>query len=217
MNYTLSKLSYAYEDLEPFLDKRTMVLHHKMHHQTYVNNTNQILKNIKIDFKKRDIFDLIQNLDIISDRDIKRSLLNNAGGHANHTIFFQGLKLGTNLSQEMKKEISSHFNSVENFKKLFEETAISFFGSGWVWLVLKNSKLEIVSTVNQENPLMYNNSANFYYPIFGIDLWEHSYYLKYQNRKKEYIQSFWNILSWEEAEKRFTTGIKLIRKKINDN
>ncbi|ARC54405.1 Fe-Mn family superoxide dismutase [Candidatus Riesia pediculicola] len=211
MKHTSLKLSYGYRDLEPFLDERTIFLHYEMHYRTYVNNTNQLLREIDKNLKKYDLFNLIQNLNMISNQDLKILLRNNAGGVINHEIFFKGLKIGTNLSQKMQYVIESKFENIKKFKEKFEKNAISCFGSGWTWLVLKNEDLSIMNTPNQENPSMYNDSSTSYYPIFGIDLWEHSYYLKYQNRKKEYIQSFWNVLNWEEAENRLLIGKSKLR------
>ncbi|MGP1930185.1 MAG: Fe-Mn family superoxide dismutase [Arsenophonus sp. ET-YP4-MAG3] len=208
MNYILPSLPYEYRALEPYFDERTMKIHHTKHHQTYINNTNDALKDF-FDFSEFDIDNLIQNLDKIPIN--KRNFLrNNAGGHANHSIFWNGLKLGTKLQGELKYSIEHNFVSVNNFKEIFEKTAITLFGSGWIWLILTlDRKLEIVSTANQDNPLMGKVISGVSgYPILGLDIWEHAYYLKYENRRADYIKSFWSVINWDEASRRFLEKIK---------
>ncbi|AMA64961.1 Superoxide dismutase, Mn [Candidatus Arsenophonus lipoptenae] len=203
MSYILPSLSYNYDALEPYFDEKTMKIHHTKHHQTYVDNTNDILKDFP-EFSKLEIEDLIQNLNKIPL--VKRTFLrNNAGGHANHSMFWKGLKIGTELQGQLKSAIERDFVSVENFKQVFEKTALTHFGSGWAWLILtSNDKLVVISTSNQDNPLMGNLVSNIFgYPILGLDLWEHAYYLKYENRRQEYIQAFWSVINWDEAAKRF--------------
>ncbi|MFP3019749.1 MAG: superoxide dismutase [Mn] [Arsenophonus sp.] len=208
MNYTLPSLPYEYGTLEPYFDERTMKIHHTKHHQTYINNTNDALKDF-FELSQLDIDDLIQNLDKIPAE--KRTFLrNNAGGHANHSLFWKGLKIGTKLQGKLKSAIEYNFDNIDNFKKIFEKEAISRFGSGWAWLILKsNGKLIVVSTANQDNPLMGEDISGVSgYPILGLDVWEHAYYLRYENRRSEYIEAFWSVVNWNEAEKRFTEKVK---------
>ncbi|CAL4320568.1 Fe-Mn family superoxide dismutase [Buchnera aphidicola] len=202
MIHKLPVLPYSYEFLEPYFDKETMFIHHTKHHQTYINNLNTALKGTN--FSNLSINDLITQLDKVS-FDKRKTIQNNAGGHINHSLFWQGLTIGSNLSSILKKNIEKDFNSISNFKKKFEEAAMNHFGSGWVWLIKNNSTLSIVTTVNQDNPLMGQNIAGvFGIPIISLDLWEHAYYLKYQNQRINYIKAFWNVVNWEEALNRFT-------------
>lgn len=208
MSYTLPSLPYEYGALEPHFDERTMRIHHTKHHQTYVNNTNDALKDFP-QLAELDIDDLIQNLDKVP-ADKRTFLRNNAGGHANHSMFWIGLKIGTELQGELKSAIERDFGSVENFKEIFEKAAATRFGSGWAWLVLKSDgKLAVVSTANQDNPLMGESISGVSgYPILGLDVWEHAYYLKYENRRPEYIKAFWSVVNWDEAAKRFAEKVK---------
>ncbi|AEO08000.1 Fe-Mn family superoxide dismutase [Buchnera aphidicola] len=197
MSYVLPSLPYSYNALEPFFDEETMKIHHTKHHQNYINNTNSILENTT--FSSLSIHELISIFnEIILDN--KNLLRNNAGGHINHCFFWKILKIGTVLTSTFKREIEKQFNTFELFKEQFELAALNHFGSGWVWLVNQNGILSIVSTANQDNPLMGKTISNTYGdPIIGLDLWEHAYYLKYQNRRLDYIKSFWNVVNWERA------------------
>ncbi|WP_410012976.1 superoxide dismutase [Mn] [Sodalis sp. C49] len=202
MSYTLPSLPYAYDALEPHFDKQTMEIHHTKHHQTYVNNANAVLESLP-ELASLPVDELIQKLDQVP-ADKKTVLRNNAGGHANHSLFWKGLKLGTTLSGDLKTAIERDLGSVDAFKEAFEKAAATRFGSGWAWLVLKDGKLAVVSTANQDNPLMGEAIAGTSgYPILGLDVWEHAYYLKYQNRRPDYIKAFWNVVNWDEAAKRF--------------
>ncbi|MBK4765382.1 MAG: superoxide dismutase [Mn] [Pantoea sp. Brub] len=201
MSYLLPILSYKYDDFEPYIDKKTMEIHYTKHHQTYINNANSILEGTS--FAKLKVEELITQLDQIPIY-IRETLRNNAGGHANHSLFWRSLKTETKLKGDLKSAIENNFGDVNQFKDKFEKIALSHFGSGWVWLVKKNNKLVIVSTVNQDNPLMgYEIAGVSGFPIIGLDIWEHAYYLKYQNKRIDYIKAFWNIINWDEAEKRF--------------
>lgn len=203
MSFTLPSLPYRYDALEPHLDKKTMEIHHTKHHQTYVNNANGALENLP-EFANFSVDDLIQKLDQLP-ADKKTILRNNAGGHANHSLFWKGLKQGTTLHGELKSAIERDFCSVHAFKEAFEKAAATRFGSGWAWLVKKNGKLAVVSTANQDNPLMGESiSGTSGYPILGLDVWEHAYYLKYQNRRPDYIKACWNVVNWDEAAARFS-------------
>lgn len=202
MSYTLPSLPYAYDALEPHFDKQTMEIHHTKHHQTYVNNANAALENLP-EFADLPVEELITKLDQVP-ADKKTVLRNNAGGHANHSFFWKGLKKGTTLQGDLKAAIERDFGSVDNFKAEFEKAAATRFGSGWAWLVLKGDKLAVVSTANQDSPLMgeaISGASGF--PILGLDVWEHAYYLKFQNRRPDYIKEFWNVVNWDEAAARF--------------
>ena len=202
MAYTLPELPYAYDALEPHFDKATMEIHHSKHHQAYVNNANAALEGLT-EFQDKCPGELISNLDKIP-AEKRIALRNNAGGHANHSLFWKGLKLGTTLQGALKDAIVRDFGSVEAFQAEFEKAAATRFGSGWAWLVLKDGKLSVVSTANQDSPLMGKEIAGVEgFPILGLDVWEHAYYLKYQNRRPDYIKAFWNVVNWAEAAVRF--------------
>lgn len=203
MSYNLPSLPYAYDALEPYFDKQTMEIHHTKHHQAYVNNANAALESLP-EFANLPVDELIKKLDQVP-ADKKTVLRNNGGGHANHSLFWQGLKIGTTLHGELKTAIERDFGSVDAFKEAFEKAAATRFGSGWAWLVLKDHKLAVVSTANQDSPLMGEAISGVSgYPVIGLDVWEHAYYLKYQNRRPDYIKAFWNVVNWDEAAKRFS-------------
>ncbi|ASV32824.1 superoxide dismutase [Mn] [Candidatus Hamiltonella defensa] len=203
MSYSLPSLPYAYDALEPHFDAKTMEIHHTKHHQAYVTNANSVLSSYP-ELTKLSVESLIQDLNCVPSE--KRVFMrNNAGGHANHGFFWTGLKIGTVLQGKLKIAIEKDFGSVDAFKTQFEQAAATRFGSGWAWLVLKNTgKLAVVSTANQDNPLMGDEVCGASgVPIMGLDVWEHAYYLKYQNRRPDYIKAFWQVVNWDEAEKRF--------------
>ncbi|MBN6710318.1 superoxide dismutase [Mn] [Haemophilus haemoglobinophilus] len=202
MAYTLPELGYSYDALEPHFDAQTMEIHHSKHHQAYVNNANAVLENLP-EFADLCPGQLITKLaDIPADK--RTALRNNAGGHVNHSLFWKGLKTGTTLQGALKAAIERDFGSVENFQAEFEKAAATRFGSGWAWLVLNQGKLEVVSTANQDSPLMGKEIAGCEgYPILGLDVWEHAYYLKFQNRRPDYIKAFWNVVNWDAAAERF--------------
>ncbi|UPT54196.1 superoxide dismutase [Mn] [Dickeya zeae] len=208
MSYSLPSLPYAYDALEPHFDAQTMEIHHSKHHQAYVNNANTALESLP-EFASLSAEELITKLDQLP-ADKKGPLRNNAGGHANHSLFWKGLKLGTTLEGELKAAIERDFGSVDEFKAKFEQAAATRFGSGWAWLVLKDDgKLAVVSTANQDSPLMGEAiSGASGYPLIALDVWEHAYYLKYQNRRPDYIKAFWNVVNWDEAAKRFAESKK---------
>ena len=205
MSYVLPALPYAYDALEPHFDKMTMEIHHTKHHQTYVNNTNTALEAFP-EMANLDIDDLIAQLDkFLADK--RTFIRNNAGGHSNHSIALKGLKTGTTLQGDLKAAIERDFGSVEAFQAEFEKAAATRFGSGWAWLVLKDGKLAVVSTANQDSPLMGEAiSGTSGYPIIGLDVWEHAYYLKFQNRRPDYIKAFWSVVNWDEAAARFASA-----------
>ena len=205
MSYVLPALPYAYDALEPHFDKMTMEIHHTKHHQTYVNNTNTALEAFP-EMANLDIDDLIAQLDKFP-ADKRTFIRNNAGGHSNHSMFWKGLKTGTTLQGDLKAAVERDFGSVEAFQAEFEKAAATRFGSGWAWLVLKDGKLAVVSTANQDSPLMGEAiSGTSGYPIIGLDVWEHAYYLKFQNRRPDYIKAFWSVVNWDEAAARFASA-----------
>ncbi|WP_348769531.1 Fe-Mn family superoxide dismutase [Buchnera aphidicola] len=200
MSYLLPALPYSYNALEPYFDEETMKIHHTKHHQNYINNTNTILENTA--FSSLSIEELMSIFNEIS-LENKNILRNNAGGHINHSFFWKSLKANTVLNNSLKLELEKSFGSFEYFKNQFEDIAVKHFGSGWVWLVNQNGKLTIVSTTNQDNPLMGKSISNTYGdPILGLDIWEHAYYLKYQNRKLDYVKAFWNVVNWDKVDSR---------------
>jgi len=199
MAYTLPSLAYPYNALEPHIDARTMEIHHTKHHQAYINNVNNAIKG-KADLESKSVEQLIANINAIPE-DIRNVVRNNGGGHANHTFFWTiiGPKAGGLPQGKVAAAINQAFGSFDAFKEKFAQAATTRFGSGWAWLTLtKEGKLEISSTPNQDSPLMEGKT-----PILGIDVWEHAYYLHYQNRRPDYIAAFWNVVNWQEVEKRF--------------
>ena len=201
MAFVLPELGYAYDALEPHFDKETMEIHHSKHHQAYVNNANAALEGTEWADKSAE--EVIANLDKIP-ADKQTAVRNNAGGHANHSLFWTILKTGRELGGSLKEAIERDFGSVDAFKEEFEKAAQTRFGSGWAWLVKQGDKLAVVSTANQDSPLMGKSVAGCEgQPIIGLDVWEHAYYLKYQNKRPDYIKAFWNVVNWDEAQKRF--------------
>ena len=205
MAYTLPELGYAYDALEPHFDAQTMEIHHSKHHQAYVNNAKAVLENSP---ELQELANgcpgkLLAHLYEVAPEK-RPALRNNVGGHLNHSLFWKSLKKGTTLQGPLKDAIVRDFGSVENFKAEFEKAAATRFGSGWAWLVLENGKLSVASTANQDNPIMGKEFAGCSgTPIFGLDVWEHAYYLKFQNRRPDYIKEFWNVLNWDFANERF--------------
>lgn len=209
--YKLPELGYAYDALEPHFDAQTMEIHHSKHHQAYVNNANAALESLpELAAEYGDVCPnhLLRNLHKVP-ADKLAVIRNNVGGHANHSLFWKGLKVGTTLQGELKAAIERDFGSVEAFQAEFEKAAATRFGSGWAWLVLgKEGKLAVVSTANQDSPNMGKEIAGCEgYPILGLDVWEHAYYLKYQNRRPDYIKAFWQVVNWDFAAERFAKGL----------
>lgn len=200
MTFTLPKLSYEFDALEPYIDAKTMEIHHDKHHSAYIKKLNEALERHP-EFFDKNINDILKNIKLIPE-DIRQAVINHGGGHSNHALFWEILaKNKTKLSKELSEAINKKFGSFEDFKKKFSDTASSKFGSGWAWLVLNNKELEIISTSNQDSPLM-NNQI----PVLGLDVWEHAYYLKYQNKRPEYIEAFWNIVNWEKVSENFKSA-----------
>ena len=201
MSFPLPELGYSYDALEPHFDKETMEIHHSRHHQAYVNNANAALEGSEWADKSAE--EVIANLDKIP-ADKQTAVRNNAGGHANHSLFWTVLKTGTELKGSLKDAIVRDFGSVEAFQEQFEKAAATRFGSGWAWWVKQGDKLAVVSTANQDSPLMGKDIAGCEgTPIIGLDVWEHAYYLKYQNKRPDYIKAFWNVVNWDKAQENF--------------
>lgn len=192
MAFELPKLPYAYDALEPHIDKETMEIHHTKHHNTYVTKLNDAVKGT--DLESKSIEDVIKNLNSVPD-DIRTAVQNNGGGHYNHSLFWEMLTPNASEpSGEVVDAISSTFGSLDKFKEEFAAAAAGRFGSGWAWLVVDNGELSIVSTPNQDNPLSEGKI-----PVLGLDVWEHAYYLKYQNKRPDYISAFWNVVNWDKV------------------
>lgn len=203
MAYELAPLPYDYSALEPHIDTETMKLHHDKHHQTYVNNLNAAIEKHP-DLAKHSPEDLLRNLANVPE-DIRTVVRNNAGGVVNHNIFWtiMGPNGGGEPTGAIGEQIKKDFGSFEDFKKLFNETTAKQFGSGWGWLIYKEGKLKVISSPNQDTPL-----HEGIIPILGNDVWEHAYYLKYQNRRPDYLAAWWNVVNWEEVNKRFEAAKK---------
>ncbi len=197
MAFTLPALPYAPDALEPYIDTLTMQIHHGKHHQAYVDNLNKAIAGTENENKSLE--ELIQHAGSISP-----AVRNNGGGHWNHTFFWETLAphAGGTATGELGDAINSAFGNFDAFKEKFNTAGTTRFGSGWAWLLLKDGKLEISSTPNQDNPLMDVADVKGT-PVLGVDVWEHAYYLKYQNRRAEYLNAFWNVISWARVAERF--------------
>jgi superoxide dismutase, Fe-Mn family len=198
MAFELPPLPYAYDALEPYIDVQTMQLHHDKHHATYVTNLNNALKGH--DFENLPVEQVIRRLSEVPES-ARTAVRNNGGGHLNHSMFWQIMKPngGGQPAGELASAITSTFGSFDAFKTAFNDAGVKRFGSGWAWLVADRSgKLQVVSTANQDSPLI-----DGLYPVMGNDVWEHAYYLKYQNRRPEYLGAWWNVVNWDEIAKRY--------------
>jgi superoxide dismutase, Fe-Mn family len=201
--FTFPPLPYPFDALEPHIDKLTMEIHHDKHHGTYVNNLNKALESAP-NLAGKTLEELLANNCAIVPENIRTAVRNNAGGHINHSMFWEIMapKAGGEPHGKIAEAIKSTFGGFAQFKEKFTAAATGRFGSGWAWLVKDHSgKLDIISTANQDSPVMEGK-----FPVLGLDVWEHAYYLKYQNRRPEYIGAWWNVANWHEIEKRFTTG-----------
>src|SRR5687767_15078489 len=198
MAHSVPPLPYDYNALEPHIDAQTMQIHHDKHHAAYVNNLNAALEKAP-EWQNRSLDDLVRNIDKVPEA-VRTAVRNNGGGHWNHSMFWQLMapNAGGEPSGAVADAIRQSFGSFDDFKKQFAAAAAGRFGSGWAWLVVEGGKLAITSTPNQDNPLMEGKQA-----ILGLDVWEHAYYLKYQNRRPDYIQAWWNVVNWSEVEKRW--------------
>ena len=203
MPFSLPALPYASDALEPSIDKMTMEIHHGKHHGTYVTNVNKALESAP-ELASKSIEELLANNCAIVPESVRTIVRNNGGGHINHSMFWQimGPGKGGQPKGKVAEALKSSFGGFDQFKEKFTAAATGRFGSGWAWLVrVPGGKLEIHSTANQDNPVMEGK-----YPIMGLDVWEHAYYLKYQNRRPEYIAAWWNVVNWDEIENRFSAG-----------
>jgi superoxide dismutase, Fe-Mn family len=196
--FKLPPLGYDYDALEPHIDAETMKLHHDKHHAAYVAKLNQALAKAP-GFEKKSIEEILANLDSVPE-EVRRDVRNQGGGHANHSLFWQTLKKneGGKPSGELGKEITKAFGSYDDFWKLFSDAAAKVFGSGWAWLAWRDKKLVVEAAPNQDSPLMNGGQ-----PVLGLDVWEHAYYLKYQNRRADYVGAFQNVINWDFLNERF--------------
>jgi superoxide dismutase, Fe-Mn family len=201
MAYQLPALPYPFDALEPTIDARTMEIHHDKHHGAYVNNVNAAIAG-HADLEAMSIEDLLRNIDKVPEG-IRTAVRNNGGGHANHAMFWQIMKKGGGGAPtgELADAINSAFGSFDAFKDAFAKAGAGRFGSGWAWLVSNNGKLEVTSTANQDSPYMEGKT-----PLMGIDVWEHAYYLNYQNRRPDYISAWWNVVNWDAVASRFAAS-----------
>jgi Fe-Mn family superoxide dismutase len=205
MAYELAPLPYDYAALEPFIDAETMKLHHDKHHQTYINNLNGAVEK-HANLASKPVDELLKDLNAIPE-DIRGVVRNNGGGHSNHTMFWNIMGpanttgVGGSPTGAIGDQIKADFGDFEAFKKTFNETTAKQFGSGWGWLVFQGGKLKVITTPNQDSPL-----SQGLYPVLGNDVWEHAYYLKYQNRRPDYLAAWWNVVNWAEVNKRFATA-----------
>jgi len=201
MAFTLPPLPYPADALEAAIDKTTMEIHHGRHHKTYVDNLNAALQGHAA-LESKSIEQLMREISSVP-QDIRQKVINNGGGHANHTMFWEimGPSAGGEPSGALAQAISSTFSTFDNFKAKLKESALGRFGSGWAWLVLDGGKLAIVSTANQDSPLMNNQT-----PVLGVDVWEHAYYLRYQNKRADYVDAWWKVVNWNNVAKRFAAG-----------
>ena len=201
MAYELPPLPYPYDALEPHIDEQTMRLHHDKHHQAYLDKVNAALKGTE--WEDRPVEQVLDNLDLIAE-DKRMIVRNNGGGHANHSLFWEimGPGGGGEPSGDLAGAIEETFDSLDELKRQVNEAGVNRFGSGWTWLVHDGTGLAVVSTPNQDSPLMEGKT-----PILGIDVWEHAYYLKYQNRRPEYLEAWWNVVNWEAVAERHSAAV----------
>jgi Fe-Mn family superoxide dismutase len=209
--YTLSALPYAFDALEPHIDTRTMEIHHGKHHAAYIKNLNTALATAP-DLAKQPLTSLLAGLPAVPDEALRTTLRNNGGGHWNHDFFWKTLAPADKSgkpSTELAAAIDSAFGSMDAFKKSFGEAATKRFGSGWAWLIVRDGKLKITSTANQDNPAMKGivPDADLGTPLLGLDVWEHAYYLHYQNRRPDYIAAWWNIVDWPAVSARYAASL----------
>lgn len=202
MAFTLPDLPYDYNALEPHIDVDTMHLHHDKHHATYVKNANAALEKHP-ELAEKSVEELLKDIDSVPE-EIRTAIRNNAGGHANHSLFWEVLSPngGGEPTGAIKDVIDEAFGNFADFKEKFTAAATGRFGSGWAWLVVTDGKVEITSTPNQDSPLMEGKT-----PVLGLDVWEHAYYLKYKNVRPDYIAAFWNLVNWDEVNKRYEAAI----------
>jgi Fe-Mn family superoxide dismutase len=196
MTHTLPPLPYAFDALEPYIDAKTMEIHHDKHHNAYVTNLNKALESAP-DLQSLSVENLLAQISKVPET-IRTAVRNNGGGHMNHSMFWKIMKKGGGGEPKgrVAEAIQSTFGSFADFKTKFSQAGVTRFGSGWAWLLVKDGKLSVESTPNQDNPVMSGGK-----PVMGLDVWEHAYYLKYQNRRPDYIEAWWNVVNWDEIEK----------------
>jgi Fe-Mn family superoxide dismutase len=199
MAFTLPPLPYPADALEPYIDKQTMEIHHGRHHKAYVDNLNKALEG-HADLQSKSIEQLLREINKVPEN-IRQAVINNGGGHANHSMFWviMGPKAGGKPSGPLADDINSTFGGFETFQQQFNQAAATRFGSGWAWLVSDGGKLRVLSTANQDSPVMQNLA-----PVLGLDVWEHAYYLKYQNKRPDYINAWWNTVNWPAVAQRYS-------------
>lgn len=200
MAFELPNLPYEFDALEPHIDKETMEIHHDKHHNTYVTKLNAAVEGT--DLESKSIEEIVANLDSVPE-DIQTAVRNNGGGHINHSLFWELLTPNSEEKGTVVDKIKEQWGSLDAFKEEFANKAAARFGSGWAWLVVNNGKLEIVTTPNQDNPITEGKT-----PILGLDVWEHAYYLKYQNKRPDYISAFWNVVNWEKVDELYNAATK---------
>lgn len=201
MEHTLPALPYAYDSLEPYIDARTMEIHHTKHHQAYITNLNAALREHAPD-STLGVEQLLRNIEAVPEA-IRTVVRNHGGGHANHSFFWPTLKTGTSINGPILEAINRQFGSYAAFKDQFTAAAIKLFGSGWAWLVVDNGSLRITTTANQDSPIMYGQT-----PVLGVDVWEHAYYLLYQNRRPDYVANFFNVINWEKINEHYLNATR---------
>ena len=202
MTYTLPKLPYVYNALEPYIDEQTMTIHHTKHHQAYIDKLNAAVKGTA--FENMDVNALMKMLSTVPEN-IRTAVRNHGGGHANHSFFWtvMGPKCGGVPSGKVGEAITKAFGSFDKFKEEFANAGMNRFGSGWAWLVVDKGRLAVLSTANQDSPLSEGKV-----PVLGVDVWEHAYYLKYQSKRADYLSAFWNVVNWKEVEKYYKNAPK---------
>ncbi len=200
--HTLPKLPYAYDALEPYIDERTMTIHHIKHHQAYIDKLNGAIKGTK--FENMDVNEVLKKINDVPEN-IRTVVRNHGGGHSNHSFFWQVMapNAGGVPSEAIGDSINKTFSSFDKFKEEFTNAAMTIFGSGWAWLVIKDNKLEVIKTPNQDSPLMEGKIS-----LLGIDMWEHAFYLLRQNRKNEYVDAFWHVINWKQVNKNYENAKK---------
>lgn len=198
MAFELPNLPYGFDALEPHIDKQTMEIHHDKHHNTYVTKLNAAVEGT--DLESKSIEEIVANLDSVPEN-IQTAVRNNGGGHLNHSLFWELLTPNSEEKGTVVDKIKEQWGSLDAFKEEFADKAAARFGSGWAWLVVNDGKLEIVTTPNQDNPLTEGKT-----PILGLDVWEHAYYLKYQNKRPDYISAFWNVVNWEKVDELYSAA-----------
>ena len=200
--HELPKLPYEYNALEPYIDEQTMRIHHTKHHQVYIDKLNGAVKGTE--FENMNVNELLKKINEVPEN-VRTAVRNHGGGHSNHTFFWQIMapKAGGEPHGKVAEAIAKTFGSFEKFKEEFSNAGLNRFGSGWGWLVVEHGKLSVVSTLNQDSPLMENKT-----PILGVDVWEHAYYLNYQNKRADYLTAWWNVVNWHQVEKNFENALK---------